>query len=236
MRELKPTNPKQRKKLLKKMKNAKKRSKKCIPNLKDVDAHLQPWYIRKKDKKVKPEKWFAPLAPCDSWCKSSSRVKVPLPKRKRPLRRDGAEYVSYSVDKPQGRFQYYKLGFYLEENYLSYKMVTHLKPAFSKACRYFRPYLKDRRFAFAIKCCVHFGFTTKRIRSLLRIGDLYRRGNSHDYLISIKRWIVMNFSANQRYKVLMDADEELLNDIPNPNIYTESEDSDYSSGGYDPYF
>lgn len=195
--------------------------------------HERELKARRKGKPIKkpPNRWFSKRGPCDNWVESRGRVHVPLkrgPKRK--LVRDGAEYVSNSVQEPKGKFMYHKLGIYLEGSYLSEKLVTKLRPAFNKACRYFRPYIGDGNFAMAIRLCVHFGFTTKRIRSLLRIGDLYRRGKFSQYRIHIQRWIGCNFSRKERRKVVMDFNITLAEELDCSPGDIRNFDSDTESG------
>lgn len=224
----------QTKKSLMKFKNAAKRSKRRNPHIMDrginFRLNLREDRARRKGKILKkpPNRWFSKIGPCDTWFKSRGMIHVPLPKGKRKVVRDGAEYVTNSVISPKGDFKFHKLGIYLERNYLSEKLVTKLRPAYNKAAKYFRPYMNYGNFAFAIRCCVHYGFTTKRIHDLLRLGDLLRRSSKGDWIRShFNKWIRLNFSRRERKKVIMDFNVT-FNETWNPDQNYESDSSDSS--------
>lgn len=224
----------QTKKSLMKFKNAAKRSKRRNPHIMDREVYFRLNQRREKARrkgetlKEPPNRWHSKIGPCDTWFKSRGMIHVPLPKGKRKVVRDGAEYVTNSVNPPKGEFKFHKLGIYLERNYLSEKLVTKLRPAYNKAAKYFRPYMNYGNFAFAIRCCVHYGFTTKRIRDLLRLGDLLRRSPTGDWIRShFNKWIRINFSRRERRKVVMDFNTT-FNEIWNPDSKYESDSSDSS--------
>lgn len=186
--------------------------------------------------KQPPNRWFNKLGPCDTWTKTKDgNIYSPHKPKFRKNNRDGAELVSNKVNEPKDNvFKYHKLGFYQSNNLLTEKLVVKLKPAYNKACRYFRPYIPCDKFAFAIRCCVHYGFTTKRIKALLRIGDILRRGCKAKAIKHLRSWICANFSAEKRKRVIMDFNESMFEDDrvndqffppPNDELWSDSDSS-----------
>jgi len=211
--------------LLRKFRRSRKRSRKPVVHITTEDeSHVvrreEREELLKKLKKWKQpaEKWVNKKGPCDTWRKSGDRIWSPH-KSRVPYRytRDGSEFVTNSVQQPAGLFKFHQLGFYQKENFLCEKLVRKLKPAFNKAARLFRPYMGCDKFAFALRCCVHFGFTTKRIKDLLRMGDLIRRGLRSQARDHLRRWICANFDKKKRKEVILDYNITLFEDDMDDN-------------------
>lgn len=218
-------------------KNSRKRAHKPpLRILKELDPYEKEAKERRLKKKLAkrkleynppPNRWVSKLGPCDTWFSTGKEIRAPLKKRDRtPFLNNNAVPVSETVltPDPKSRARFHKLGFYRKDNILCEVLEEKLKPAYNKACRLFRPYVPARGFGFALKLCVHFGFTRRRIRDLLRIGDLLRRGSTRTYKKSISAWIYKNFTAKQRRTVHMDfniEDQDSISDL-------EIGDCDYS--------